>query len=100
MFQKRHGKKLVVAVLVLPLLAYVGPGLFIGHGELAGEAAGVEGRGWMMFSGVLSALLGLMLVAKWPISAAWAVGTFVGIHIIMRGWARVFIGVAARSLDD
>jgi len=55
-----------------------------------------SGWGWLAFSGALALLLGVMIWRQWPLSGMWAIGTLVGIHILLRGWSLVAIGLAAR----
>ncbi|MCP3099368.1 HdeD family acid-resistance protein [Myxococcus sp. K15C18031901] len=50
--------------------------------------------GWDFLYGAISILLGIIVMAQWPISAVWLVGTLVGIAILMRG-----IALMAGSLD-
>ncbi|MGD8727877.1 MAG: HdeD family acid-resistance protein [Gemmatimonadales bacterium] len=57
---------------------------------------GEPGSGWEIFGGVVSVLLGVLIYANWPLSGAWAIGTLVGVHLIISGWTIVGIGLAAR----
>lgn len=41
--------------------------------------------GWDLAYGAISVLLGVIVMAQWPISAVWLVGTVVGIGILFRG---------------
>jgi uncharacterized membrane protein HdeD (DUF308 family) len=41
--------------------------------------------GWDFFYGAVSVFLGAVVMAEWPISAVWLVGTMVGISILFRG---------------
>ncbi|QSQ26234.1 DUF308 domain-containing protein [Pyxidicoccus parkwayensis] len=43
--------------------------------------------GWDLFYGAVSIFLGIVVMAEWPISAVWLVGTMVGIGILFRGVA-------------
>lgn len=43
--------------------------------------------GWDLFYGAVSIFLGIVVMAEWPISAIWLVGTMVGIGILFRGIA-------------
>ena len=72
----------------------------IAHIVLALRMRPVRGWGWTFFTGIVSVLLGAMLLAKWPVSGAWAVGTLVGISILFHGWALVITAFAARTLPD
>jgi len=46
-------------------------------------------RGWFLFNGVISLLLGCMIWSSWPLSGSWAVGTLVGIDTLFSGFAVV-----------
>jgi len=39
--------------------------------------------------GIIAVLLGAYVVASWPISSLWVLGTVVGVEIVMRGFALV-----------
>jgi uncharacterized membrane protein HdeD (DUF308 family) len=56
-----------------------------------------KGWGWMLFSGVLALLLGILIFRQWPLSGALAMGMLVGIHLLFRGFSLVAIGMAARG---
>ena len=47
----------------------------------------VRGRGWMLFNGLVSFVLGILIWTGLPSSAAWAIGLLVGIYLIFDGWA-------------
>ncbi len=58
---------------------------------------GVSGRwGWMLASGVVDLVLGAILFAGLPGSAAWALGLLIGINMIFGGWALMLMALAAR----
>jgi uncharacterized membrane protein HdeD (DUF308 family) len=52
---------------------------------------------WPLVSGVISILLGAMILAQWPTSGFWVIGLFVAIEMIVNGWSSVFIALAARK---
>jgi len=54
----------------------------------------LAGWGWLLFDGVISVILGLMLWWQLPFSALWALGTLAGISIIISGWTLVMIPIA------
>lgn len=58
---------------------------------------GISGRGWLIVGGVAAIFLGVLIGLQWPLSSAWAVGVLVGINLIFGGWAKIFIGVGART---
>jgi len=60
--------------------------LFEGVMELAAAAASqAEARGLVLVDGLVTALLGGMLVAEWPSDSLWAVGTLFGISLFFSG---------------
>lgn len=56
--------------------------------------------GWIAFSGALSLLLGGMILAQWPGSSLWVLGTFLAIELIFQGWATIALARAIRSTFD
>jgi uncharacterized membrane protein HdeD (DUF308 family) len=43
--------------------------------------------GWLLFDGIVSVLLGVFILARWPFDAGWVLGTYAGIALIFRGLA-------------
>lgn len=56
--------------------------------------------GWVAFSGLLSVVLGGMIIAQWPASSLWVLGTFLAIELIFQGWAAIALARAIRSTFD
>ena len=56
-----------------------------------------SGSGWMLFGGIVSVLLGVMIWRQFPMSGVWAVGTLFGIKMIFSGWALFLIGRGVRG---
>jgi Uncharacterized conserved protein len=46
-----------------------------------------EGWLWLLFSGGVSLLLGVLLWSQWPMSGLWAVGVLVGLNLMSTGFA-------------
>ena len=57
-----------------------------------------RGSAWLLFDGVVTLLLSLLIWIHWPSSSAWAIGTLVGVSLIMSGVARVMMSLALRRL--
>jgi uncharacterized membrane protein HdeD (DUF308 family) len=57
-----------------------------------------KGWGWMLFSAVMAGILGILLLAEWPLSGVWAIGTLLGINLMFSGFSLISIGSAARRL--
>jgi uncharacterized membrane protein HdeD (DUF308 family) len=56
-----------------------------------------EGWGMMLFNGIVTLLLGIMIWSEFPLSGAWAVGVLFGIKLIFSGWSLIFIGRSVRG---
>jgi len=56
-----------------------------------------RGWGWMVASGVVTLLLGIMLWRQFPLSGVWAIGTLFGIKLLMTGFSMTSIGSAVRQ---
>ena len=54
------------------------------------------GWGWMLFGGIVSILLGLMIWAQFPLSGAWAIGILLGIKLFFVGLIMVRPGRKGR----
>lgn len=56
--------------------------------------------GWLLFSGIISLLLGILIFAEWPYTGLWVIGLFIGIDMIILGWTWIIISVAAQRIDS
>jgi uncharacterized membrane protein HdeD (DUF308 family) len=57
-----------------------------------------SGSGWLLMNGVITLLLGGLIWLHWPSSSVWAIGTLVGVNLLMTGFSRLMLGMAARRL--
>jgi uncharacterized membrane protein HdeD (DUF308 family) len=53
--------------------------------------------GWLLFDGLLSLALGVLILSGWPATAAWALGLLVGVDLLFAGSSMLVIAFAARS---
>jgi uncharacterized membrane protein HdeD (DUF308 family) len=58
----------------------------------------VHGAGWLLMNGIVTLLLGGLIWFHWPSSSVWAIGTLVGVNLLMTGISRLMVGLAARKL--
>ncbi len=56
------------------------------------------GWGWVLVAGILSAIVGLIILLQWPISTSYALGYLAGISLIFSGWSYVMMSLAARRI--
>jgi uncharacterized membrane protein HdeD (DUF308 family) len=62
------------------------------------ELRTAAGRGWLLLDGVVTLVLAAMIWSTWPSSAAWVIGTLVGINIFFSGISRLVLSLAARRI--
>lgn len=85
-----------LGALTLFLAAYfIASGIIEAIGAFGARPA--EGWGWLLFSGIVSLVLGVMIWRQFPVSGAWAVGILVGVRMVMSGSALMAIGSAAKD---
>jgi len=56
------------------------------------------GAGWLLVDGIITLVLAVMIWRTWPSSAAWVVGTLVGISMLFSGITRLMLSLAVRRL--
>jgi uncharacterized membrane protein HdeD (DUF308 family) len=98
------------AVMIFdPILASVTLTLVLGwilivvgvmRGIIAFQLRPAAGWWWPLLAGVISVVLGAMILAKWPATGLWVIGLFVAVELILHGWSYVFVALAARKAGD
>ncbi len=53
--------------------------------------------GWVLFNGIISLILGILIWARWPYSAFWVIGAFIGIDLLLNGWSFIMLSLTARA---
>jgi len=85
---------------VMALTALVG-GVFVAQSILqfivAFQLRPVSGWGWILFDGLVSLALGLVILIQWPGSSGWAIGTLVGASVFVSGITRAIVAGSIRS---
>jgi uncharacterized membrane protein HdeD (DUF308 family) len=59
-----------------------------------------RGSGWLLFDGIVTLVLAVMIWRAWPSSSAWIIGTLVGISMLFSGICRLSFSLAARSVAN
>ncbi len=57
----------------------------------------LPGAGWLLFDGVVTLILAVMIWRTWPASTEWVIGTLVGISMLFSGTSRLMLSLAARQ---
>jgi uncharacterized membrane protein HdeD (DUF308 family) len=63
-------------------------------------ASHLRGEGLYVLEGIISTVLGAMLLAGWPVTGLFAIGLFVGIALVLRGGALVAVALGLRTLGQ
>lgn len=83
-----------VATVFMAMFFLVG-GLF----QLIGSVmVALPGWGWQAADGVITFVLGLLVLAQWPASGLWVIGLFVGIDLIFYGCAWIALALGLRMM--
>ena len=61
---------------------------------------GQEGWGWVVFSGLSSIALAVLIGYGWPDSGQYAVGILVGVRLLFSGWTIAMLGWASDSVGE
>jgi len=57
----------------------------------------IGGSSWILADGIITLALGLMIYLQWPSSSNWAIGTLVGVSLIISGVTRLMLSLAVRK---
>jgi uncharacterized membrane protein HdeD (DUF308 family) len=60
---------------------------------------GQPNAGWVGLSGVCGLIIGILVLAKFPSSADWAIGLLVGIDLIFAGWTLISVASVGKELS-
>ena len=63
---------------------------FLGRGQ--------PNAGWIGLSGICGVIVGILVLAKFPSSADWAIGLLVGIDLIFLGWTLISVAQVGKEL--
>ncbi|MFN7375176.1 MAG: HdeD family acid-resistance protein [bacterium] len=56
----------------------------------------VAGRNSVLFNGVVSLILGILIYRQLPASGLWAIGLFIGLEVLFNGWTWVMLSMIGR----
>jgi uncharacterized membrane protein HdeD (DUF308 family) len=58
----------------------------------------MPGSNWLLFDGIVTLILAILIWRSWPSSTEWVIGTLVGISMLFSGASRLSLSLAARRL--
>ena len=53
--------------------------------------------GWLLFNGIVTLALGLLILAQWPLASLWVLGMFLAIDLIVSGWTSIMLALSVRK---
>jgi uncharacterized membrane protein HdeD (DUF308 family) len=65
---------------------------------VASIALALPGWGWQVLDGIISIILGALVLSQWPVSGLWVIGLFLGIDLIFYGLAWIALALGLRSM--
>jgi uncharacterized membrane protein HdeD (DUF308 family) len=57
-----------------------------------------SGAGWLLFDGIVTLILAIMIWSSWPSSGVWAVGLLVGVSMFFSGITRLMLSYSVRKI--
>src|SRR5271155_335332 len=81
---------LILAVIILMAALFELIAFFASRGH--------AGSGWLLMNALITLFVGGLIWFHWPSSSVWAIGTLVGVNLLMTGFSRLMLGMAARRL--
>lgn len=66
---------------------------------LGAGAMSEPGWGWVVASGVLSTIVGLILLLGWPVNSSWVLGLVLAVDLVFQGCAMLAAGLRLRSAN-
>jgi uncharacterized membrane protein HdeD (DUF308 family) len=79
---------------LLATLLLVQAGLLV---ATAFQVKPLDGWAWVLADAAASFFMGILILAKWPSSSVWAIGTLVGVAVLIGGISRIMIASKIRS---
>ena len=58
----------------------------------------LPGWGWQVLDGIISIVLGALILSQWPVSGLWVIGLYLGIYLIFYGIAWIALALSLRSM--
>ncbi len=53
---------------------------------------------WLLINGIISVVLGVMILRGWPETGFWVIGMFIGIDMLFYGWSLVMLALGVRTI--
>ncbi len=90
-----HPKLSLISLTLALAILFLMEGIF--HLVTFFQIRKAPGSGWILFDGIVTLILAVMIWKSWPASAVWALGTIVGINLLLSGFTRLMYSRAVNS---
>jgi len=60
----------------------------------------MTGWGWLVVAGLVSLLLGMLILLRWPFSGLTVIGILIGLEMLIHGFSQVFLALLVRRLGE
>ncbi|MCL9683990.1 HdeD family acid-resistance protein [Legionella maioricensis] len=87
---------LLASTIITALLAWTLIVIGITRITMSISLRDTKGRGWILFAGISSLILGILILLHWPMSGLWVIGLFIAIDMIVSGWTYIFMAMSLR----
>jgi uncharacterized membrane protein HdeD (DUF308 family) len=88
----------VIALTIFLAITFIVEGIM--RAVMAFSLNPQSGWVWVLISGVVSIIVGIMLWIELPGSSLWAIGILVGVNIFMAGWSLLMLAFAAKEASN
>ena len=65
---------------------------------IAYELRPIAGSGWLVFDGIVTLLMAVLIASGWPASSTYAIGTIVAVSIFISGFTRLMMSIAVKNV--
>jgi uncharacterized membrane protein HdeD (DUF308 family) len=85
------------AITLLIAFYFIAEGILVIGFALTSQ---IEGLWMYLLQGGVALVLGALLLTGWPFTGLWAIGTFLGIDLLFKGWGIIALGFALRAISE
>lgn len=89
-----HPTLTLMTLTLLIAVFFLSNGLFRIIGALT---ARFKGWGWYILNGLISLLLGVLILIHWPSASLWVIGLFIGIDFLFAGLSLIMISLFVKK---
>lgn len=87
----------LASLLITMMLAWIFILIGIMRFIMAFTLRHTRSSGWIFLSGLISMILGILILLQWPASGLWIIGLFIAIELLFAGWTYIFLAFAIRK---